>query len=207
MAAKFKPDVFVSLGADCQVAFNLRNSVPTEAGPFDWLVTPFPALVKALDSRFDEFMAPANLIDQTDAKGKRAVFDKNYGVLSFHDFAATTPLSNRDVQAKYAHTVANLLALFQSTRRAMFVRKDCRKRHAVEIAQLLERLAPALDWQLLALTTAPEPEWGLSRVTNAVLAPTPHWQGDENAWSRLLAPYHTDREKVVRYGPRKRSAC
>lgn len=183
-------DLAVSLGYDRQVAYQLRGTAPTIEGPFDWLTTPFAGLMRALQQDFAGFMAPENLVRCPGAD--HVVCDIRYGVLAANDFTASSPLNATEVQDKYRLAVNRFRNVMQSHRPVLFVRHNIERHEAAELIDFLSRLNPA--FRLLALTNTPEKSWELPFVTNARLKPFSRWEGDDDAWAKLLAPFHVDRE-------------
>jgi len=71
----------ISLGGTCGPALNLRDlKIRTEAYPFDWLVSPFESLYRALTDDFELF-----LINIQVAPHKNGVID-HYGFHFTHDW-------------------------------------------------------------------------------------------------------------------------
>lgn len=83
MAQKYKN--FISLGYFCEVAQDLEElGLRNVSSPFDWEISEFRGVIKAIDKRFDRFMNYDDLY-QSERYGEH-YFDKNYGIWFFHDF-------------------------------------------------------------------------------------------------------------------------
>lgn len=85
---KNKYDIAISLGAPCQTAEQLRrHGLRTFSGPFDWTVLEsVECLVKALDSRFENYFLRENLVVDGEGEHNYLIYDKYYQCMSVHDF-------------------------------------------------------------------------------------------------------------------------
>ena len=82
-----KFDKIISLGCNCELTWNIRKHFGIErAYPLDWWITPFQALWKLLDSRFNDLFNTDNLEVSPDLL---TVKDKYYNLLYHHDFRRT----------------------------------------------------------------------------------------------------------------------
>ena len=77
-------DLVISLGTNCEVAFNIRNTFETErAYPFDWWFTPIQAVAAVLRDRFALEVEDHNLVH---AGKPTSILNRKYGLLHHHDF-------------------------------------------------------------------------------------------------------------------------
>ena len=77
-------DRVISLGTNCEIAFNLRRHFGIErAYPFDWWFTPLDAVASVLASRFAVDIDRDNL---QAVGGGRSILNRKYRILHHHDF-------------------------------------------------------------------------------------------------------------------------
>ena len=81
-------DIAISLGAPCQTAEQLRrHDLRTFSGPFDWSVLEsVECLVRALNTRFENFFLRENLIVDGEGDHYYLIYDTYYEYMSVHDF-------------------------------------------------------------------------------------------------------------------------
>ncbi len=77
-------DLVISLGTNCEAAFNIRNTFETErAYPFDWWITPIQSVPAILRDRFQLEVAAHNLVHPGTPT---SILNRKYGLLHHHDF-------------------------------------------------------------------------------------------------------------------------
>lgn len=77
-------DLVISLGTNCEVSFNIRNTFGTErAYPFDWWITPLQSVAAIVRDRFALDVAAHNLVH---AGTPASIMNRKYGLLHHHDF-------------------------------------------------------------------------------------------------------------------------
>ena len=106
---------FISLGYFCEVAQDLEKlGLRSFSSPFDWGISNFPCVIKAIANRFDGFLEYRNLL-QSD-KFRSHYFDDQYCFFSFHDFSAYTPLDKQyqSVHEKYMRRINSFLSAIES---------------------------------------------------------------------------------------------
>ena len=81
-------DLALSLGAPCQPAEQLRrHGLRSFSGPFDWTVLEsVPCLIKAIESKFDNYFSFNNLVLKGRHDHTYLIFDQLYQCMSVHDF-------------------------------------------------------------------------------------------------------------------------
>jgi hypothetical protein len=78
------PDFIASIGTNCEIAFNIRNTFGIEqAYPFDWWFTPLQSVAAILRGRFELEITDGNL---THTATPESVLNRKYGFLHHHDF-------------------------------------------------------------------------------------------------------------------------
>jgi hypothetical protein len=161
---------YISLGMNCDVATWIRDSGKrTVAFPFDWAVTPMSAALFHLETRFEHFMLPENLVANEPAMRKLLVdetkgeylpgmttptFCKKTGSFYPHDFNETGVDEQIDeVRAKYSRRILRMFDLFDDPKnRFIFVANDCNlhpfqaEQYAVAGINFSNRLQ-FLDWE------------------------------------------------------------
>ena len=75
--------LYVSLGAWCQVAQQLKNHVQDQLVPsaFDWIVGPLSSVSHILDTDGDNFCENLSL-----SKPSNSIICETYGILYHHEF-------------------------------------------------------------------------------------------------------------------------
>lgn len=83
------PDRIVSLGALCEVAYQVRRlSGSDRAYPFDWWVTPLGSVMKVLDAGAPAVFEAAQLMKVPDYGGHPALYSHLSGTIHLHEFPA-----------------------------------------------------------------------------------------------------------------------
>lgn len=82
-------DLIVSLGTNCEIAYNLRKFYKVDrTGLFDWLITPIYCLPELIENRFrlvDEHFKRSLVLVKLDG-GKDSVLHMPTGILLYHAF-------------------------------------------------------------------------------------------------------------------------
>jgi hypothetical protein len=109
-------DRVISLGTDCEIAFNLRKFFGVErAYPFDWWFTPLDAVAPVLLSRFALEIDRSNL---TLVGGGRSILNRKYRILHHHDFPRLP--GSRLIDPDWTSTIDACRAKFASLGRRFF---------------------------------------------------------------------------------------
>ena len=198
-------DNYVSLGSNCEAAFQLRRLLGRDvAFFFNWLVTPLDALVGVVSADFAGVYAKENLQATADAG---MIFDAGSG-LKFH--SAFRKELGRELSgprfdalyaesaAKYAMLAERFRALARSTNRVAYLVKtaDAEARtKAVALRDVLRARYPLHDFTLVVLQTSDreEADWGEARLRNRYLTrfadPNRAHDGDVPSWDRVFAEF------------------
>jgi hypothetical protein len=166
----------VSLGGNCMVTTEMRKFFGVEsANLFDWWITPGDALVRLIESDFDNLFATEYLRMVGDRK---SVANLRYGILHHHDFprndeedrvVAITGEAIRRNREKFAYLKRRWDELGDNGGPVLFVRYGWSMNEALlsgippeplgadatRLMSALERRFPKLDYDLL-LIDAPE---------------------------------------------------
>jgi len=109
-------DRVISLGTNCEIAFNLRRFFGVErAYPFDWWFTPLDAVAPVLASRFALGINGDNL---RAVGGRRSILNRKYRILHHHDFPRVSP--NRLIAPDWTDTIAACRAKYAALGRRFF---------------------------------------------------------------------------------------
>jgi Putative papain-like cysteine peptidase (DUF1796) len=202
----------ISLGQICSVAGAMRdNGLRVIAYPFDWLVSPFPALYQALNDDFEHFL-------QDDSLTMR--MSDRYGILDYygfhfvHDFPAQQPNDSfaeligenhvtggilcdnwRDslpaVKAKYHRRIERFRNTLLGSEPVYLIRHfDITKDQAIQLRNLLYKKYPQLNFILIILGKSDEmkQDWHLESIKNIYLD-----ENDPKQWQiffEMLSDYN-----------------
>lgn len=149
-------DAIINLGGDCQSAYQMYiNGVRHYALPFDKLVTPFAALRKLLENKFDQFLKSENL-ELRGATNERYILDTRYDVRLLHDFPKEEGFLKEyeSIKATYDRRVTRFLTLIAESKKPLFIRKNITKEQAVVLSATLSMLCKHKNFTVLALDDA-----------------------------------------------------
>lgn len=186
----------ISLGTACDAAFHIRRHFgQEEAYPFDWLVTPFDALLHLIETGFEGFLDPAMLQARTkDVRCRRS------GIRFLHDWHdLADPMAEYPaIKAKYDRRIARFLAAMEQGGSVLFIR-SCKAgptqlmdpARAIRLQAALARAYPKVAASLVALNPedAGIPAWseGPCRLVTLRQPALPDWRGDADAWDAFFA--------------------
>jgi len=194
----------ISLGGACNVARASRQSgLRTLAYPFDWLITPLPALKEAFEEDFVKIAEKMHLRED----GKAAI--DAYGLVYIHDFPTIrtpeTPIDGEImpvhplvehweeaipiVQAKFRCRLARMTKLLEAGSPVALVRyQDMGRREAEEWIDLLRNKYPSarLVLAVLGSTSEFQTPWDIPHVRNFYISEKDlrDWQGP--IWNAIL---------------------
>lgn len=98
---------FISLGYFCSVALNLDELGLREfSSPFDWVISDFDYVLKAMENNFCDFMKFENLYQSR--KHRERYYDALYKIWFYHDFNCKHSLASQydSVYQKYQRRIA-----------------------------------------------------------------------------------------------------
>lgn len=150
---RFGHACMVSLGANCAIADNLRLvGLRGSAKPFDWLVTPMPALVAAIRLDFAQFCKAFEWKQDH-------VFADELGCVYYHDFESSAKSDCEGaVMDKYDRRVERFRELYR-TPEVVFLRKSKGNypdlEHWAALEQALEGKMDRDDWTLIFIEVRP----------------------------------------------------
>ncbi len=112
---------YISLGYFCEVAQDLEKLGLREfSSPFDWVISDFSCVMKALDNKFEDFLGYENLLQNIACRSH--YYESKYRFYSFHDFSPCRSLKEqyRDVKEKYDRRINRFLKEIKSP--TLFIR-------------------------------------------------------------------------------------
>lgn len=85
---------YISLGYFCSVAMELEKmGLRTESSPFDWLISDFDGVIRAIQNEFCDFLEYTYMEQSKDIH--KHYRNKKYGFKFFHDFNEYIPLEKQ----------------------------------------------------------------------------------------------------------------
>lgn len=188
-------DEYVSLGYNCEVAFQLKRLFGSDrAGFFNWRITDQPQLVALLQRRFEGILQPDKL-GVGEAPGM--IRDLAYHYQIHSPFASPDFLADPDFSEKLDREREKMdhLAerfLHPSGRRCYFFkpRFGITQAEADEVMMYLDRISP--DYALVVLRAAGQRLSGtklFDRRLSFVTAPDQTDHGDDAGYDRIFAEF------------------
>lgn len=200
MFSKQKFNAVISLGQECQVAYQVqRKGLRKFSGPLDWFITPMPSLLTLLTNGFEGFMEFGNLQILSEAKGHYVVVDRRYDVQTLHDFNVNSTNSlifdeylmlsqklQKRIQRFYRHV--------ETADSLLFIRSIGSKEEFIELYDILSYIRKGKQTTLFALDQTQEIayDWGYGTIKNfkiTILAEKvgPNfWKGLNKEWDNVL---------------------
>ena len=97
---------YISLGYFCSVAMDLEKmGLRSESSPFDWLISDFEGVIRAMENGFADFL---NYDDLSQNKAYRTIYkNTRYTIDFYHDFDSLIPLADQlpQVESKYRRRI------------------------------------------------------------------------------------------------------
>ncbi|MDL2323630.1 papain-like cysteine peptidase [Ruminococcaceae bacterium OttesenSCG-928-A16] len=195
-------DCAISLGAPCQPAQQLKmHNLRSFSGPFDWTVLEsVPCLIKAIDTKFENYFALENLTVKEKHGHTYLVYDELYECMSVHDFPYVEnddPSKIFDVYPAFIEKMQRRIQRFYSrisdSQRTLFVRFHASHQDAQNLQKYLKALVKN-DFTLLVLNETDTPRlieenWDIENTYAARIFQTPEipWQGYTPHWDQILS--------------------
>lgn len=185
---------YVSLGHDCQSAHYIREHAnQPETYPFDWLITPVPALLKLIEFGPESLFFDKSQFLTKDEAGRphATVTHKGLGVILYHEFpAGLKALNSYDkVVTKFRHLAQRWHSIAQIRGRMLFIRHYATKDESLQIQTALRKAFPQMHFDLLVVNEgeSDKDSWNLPEITNvSVGATTTPWTGDADGWANVF---------------------
>lgn len=139
------PDRIVSLGALCEVAYQVRRLTRSErAYPFDWWVTPLGSVLKVLEAGAPAVFQASKLMKVPDYGGTPALYSHLSGTIHLHEF----PAGEDFLAMEEAEMARRLIPKYESLQARLLA--DCAQGTTLFVRQCL----PAHDPKAEALEAA-----------------------------------------------------
>jgi hypothetical protein len=196
--AEFKKNsIFISLGMNCGPAINFEKNKITEAFfPFDWAISEFSSIYKALKSDFKDFLKLENLVVTPRALPlvNHGVFDKGYRINFIHDFKNdSTPLYDYEqVRDKYYRRIDRFYRALKLGKHIYFFRTKIKKQEAIKLNNLIQKKFPKIKYTLVVMNDTPEFKraWNIKNVKHFFIkdvhqAVAQHTRG-KNGWDNVF---------------------
>jgi len=189
----------ISLGATCEVAYNLRRYYSFKSAyPFDWWITPVAGLLKFLSEPNIELLyAPENLV-VSNVWGLSSIRNEYFGIWLHHEFHRQSDgsISNdwhKEIPAAKSRTAALLQKFFGANlldERILMVRAksewDDPAFDPGELRDVLRFRFKNAVFQMIFINY-PRSDLGWARSLDIPKLPGADWRGDASAWDRNLA--------------------
>lgn len=191
-------EVAISLGAPCQVAQQLKShGLRTFSGPFDWTVLEsVDCLIKAIDTRFQNYFHMSNL----EKRGKHhqgwLVFDREYQCMSVHDFPLIPEKDAFDYYPEFIEKMNRRIRRFYekigNSKKTLFVRMHATYEETVKLSDCLKKLTHDRYALIVVNETDSfdliEEDWDIPNTYAARIRQTPDmsWQGYDMHWDEIL---------------------
>lgn len=190
-------EAFVSLGATCQTAYQLRRlNLRKFAGPLDWFISrSAPNVTRLIRNQFNGLME----FNQLQVIGREPehyiVRDNGYDIVSYHDF----PLIYRwsDAYPDFKQTIdRRVKALFSAAKRGpiCLVRIDTTKMEAHQLYTALNKIIPG-KFRLLIVNNmilnqeVRHEDWGLPNICSVSVSRGADWKGSDRAWDEIMSGF------------------
>lgn len=205
-----KEVVGVSLGYNCIAADQLqRSQIRAYAYPFDWVITPWESLYKALNNWFKDFLLRENLMPH----GRHLVMDRLYNIDYWHDFDwqylgdfsfetmhnFLDKQGNRypqgidklldiyfpEVKEKYNRRVDRFKALSQHNDPVLFLRVfEVTREQAIMLRNILVARFPRMKFVLVVVNNTEDfkVDWGVKRIKNFYMPQDLSWDEMEQSY-------------------------
>ncbi|MCZ8520822.1 MULTISPECIES: DUF1796 family putative cysteine peptidase [Paenibacillus] len=190
----------ISLGANCQTAYQLRRLKLRKASyPFDWFYFSNTAeVIRVLQTDFAHFMLRENLEPRQPSRVTTLVRDRFTTCWSYHDFPLPTkpdqdPLYGYpEFRQKLDRRIARFYETVRSGQRILFIRNHVKAEEAAPLKEALDALTAPRRCSLLLVNYHEESQgmkeegWGLGGVHTVRIAKGTQWYGDSKEWDELL---------------------
>jgi len=172
--AEFKKNkVFISLGMNCGPAIQFEKKKLVEAFfPFDWCVSEFSSIYKALETDFKDFLALENLVvtERPASSVNHKAFDTNYRINFVHDFKTDGKVLDdyKRVRDKYYRRIDRFYRVLKSKKHIYFFRTNIKKNEAIKLNYLIQKKFPELKYTLVVINDSAEFKrpWAVKNMKN-----------------------------------------
>lgn len=183
----------ISLGMNCQVAYQLRiHGLRYESYPFDWLICPADAMIALIENNFEHFLEPQYLQFIHTEKEKH-ILNTYYNIKFIHDFKLNDSFMDdyEHVCQQYSRRIQRFYQKMNESSRALLFRKNITHQQTAKLTDLLHRLFPHNSFLIVAVDNSDEikTDWQIANAINYFMPiiPGQNWKGDDGLWAELFA--------------------
>lgn len=206
---KTRLSTFFSIGYTCQVAWQLKRlDLRYCSGPFDWIITPLPSVIKAIRERFVGFANPLTMQEQNKQlwPGFLTLRDPEYDILSVHDISIKNdPKAQEEERNKFSTTIIRraerFLNLIEESDFLILIRNGgkCDLKTLHTLSEIIECIRKGKDFIIIVIN---QNEIGRMQIGPHIVAHrntkivrpysnTDWWKGDDGFWDKVLYEYVT----------------
>ena len=180
---------WVSLGGGCRVAYQLRRChLRTSPTPFDWIRTPFPAVIELIATDFRDFLSTEDLHLQEGPP--RVLRDRRHGIVLPHDADIFEAGGGPAIQSRYQPRIAALQQILHERRHVALVRRGIELPEAEALLAVLHRKHPRVRFTVVGVHDAEEAARATQRtgvfLRLSARTSVRGWAGCDAAWDRML---------------------
>jgi hypothetical protein len=181
----------VSLGPDCQTAYQIRQVInQEEAYLFDWVIAPASVVSRAFENLFSEIIASSGLMLKEAQADRNFIYDSKSGIEYHHDFRNDHNFleSFDEVKSKYEFIKSRMIALLRSDAAVLFVHHEGTDEEVLSLEKAISTAFPTLSFKILEVKCNPD----LQRVeqgrvvTVGISGDGESWQERTNQWASVL---------------------
>lgn len=170
--------ITIPLGSNCQPADFMRAfNIRFFAAPFDWCITPFESVYKAIKSDFKNFLKKENLTPffwGGDNPTPNGILDKESGIFYNHDFPNYTFDSinqfYKSVYSKHYRRIKRFYDQINTGKHVYFIRYlDTTKPQACALLEVLKQKFPNTSFTLIVIGNNEEEfdqDWEIQHIKN-----------------------------------------
>lgn len=168
-----KPIICISLGANCAPARNFERNKLTEAFfPFDWCISEFESIYKALEEDFHDYFKRENLkiFELAPNVTHRTFRDTLYKIIYPHDFSSDKePMHDYEqIKKKYYRRIDRFYRALSLGKKVYFFRTGVTKEEAHKLNTLIRTKFPKLNYTLIVVSDTEDfkKKWKTKRIRN-----------------------------------------
>ncbi|GEM_PF-3846054 len=165
--------ICISLGGNCAPAQQFKMKKLSEAFfPFDWCITEFESIYKALETDFKDYIKLENLrtLELIKLSDNRVFRDTHYKIIYPHDFSPDNePLHDYEfVRNKYYRRIDRFYQTLALGEKVYFFRTGITKKEAIQLNNLITKKFPTLNYALVVISDTQDfkKKWKIKHIKN-----------------------------------------